>query len=249
MEKAHSTTFDNQLIELETVDSTNNYAMGLIHAGLANPGTVCLARHQWAGKGQRGRDWQDEAGQNLMVSLIIAPEGLVLSRQYLLSAAVSLGILDAIPRIRDGEWRIKWPNDIYWNDRKAAGILIESVIHGENWPWAVVGIGMNLNQISFPEDIPHAISLKQITGMDYEPVSVAREMIPAVQTRIDQLRNDPMKILEDFNHVLYKNGETVALKKGDELIVATLKGVNEQGLLWTDAGTFTFGEVAFVVNR
>ena len=249
MEKAHSTTFDNQLIELESVDSTNNYAMGLIHAGLASSGQVCLARHQWAGKGQRGKEWQDEAGQNLMMSLIIAPQGLLLSRQYLLSAAVTLGILDATPHTRDGEWRIKWPNDIYWNDRKAAGILIESVIQGENWPWAVVGIGMNLNQISFPEDLSHAISLKQITGMDYEPVSLAREMVPAIQSRIDLLRTDPMKILEDFNHVLYKNGQTVGLKKGDELIVASLQGVNDQGLLLTDSGTFTFGEVSFVVNR
>ncbi len=75
-EKLYSTTFDNQLIELESVDSTNNYAMGRIHAGLASDGLVCLARHQWAGKGQRGKDWQSEPGQNLMMSLVIEPAPL-----------------------------------------------------------------------------------------------------------------------------------------------------------------------------
>src|SRR5450755_1384381 len=88
MEKPHSTTFDNQLIELESVDSTNNYAMGRIHAGLAKDGMVCLARHQWAGKGQREKTWQSEAGQNLTMSLIIEPGSLVLSQQFLFSAAV-----------------------------------------------------------------------------------------------------------------------------------------------------------------
>ena len=97
-EKPHSTTFDNQLIELESVDSTNNYAMARIHAGMASDGLVCLARHQWAGKGQRGKTWKDEPGQNLMMSLVIEPAPLDISQQFLFSAAVALGILDLVQR-------------------------------------------------------------------------------------------------------------------------------------------------------
>src|ERR1700730_10313043 len=149
MENPARTTFDNQLIELESVDSTNNYAMARIHEGMASDGLVCLARHQWAGKGQRGKTWLSEPGQNLIMSLVIEPTPLILTQQFLLSAAVALGIMDLIAVLVKNGWSIKWPNDIYWNDRKAAGILVESVIQGGNWRFAVAGIGMNLNQWSF----------------------------------------------------------------------------------------------------
>ncbi len=247
-EKSHRTTFDNQLIELESVDSTNNYAMARIHEGMASDGLVCLARHQWAGKGQRGKSWLDEPGQNLIMSLVIEPGILKISQQFLFSTAVALGILDLIQTIDSGNWRIKWPNDIYWNDRKAAGILIESIIKGKNWPFAVVGIGMNLNQASFPEEISNAISLKQITNLNYEPVSIARKLVLSIQNRIRLLRKDPDKILSEFNHSLYKRNEYLVLKKGNELISTKIIGVNETGELLTDMGSFTIGEVDFKHN-
>src|SRR5580704_2213620 len=111
-EKPYRTTFDNQLIELESVDSTNNYAMARIHEGMAFDGLVFLARHQWAGKGQRGKTWLDEPGQNLIMSLVIEPGTLIISQQFLFSFAIALGILDTIKTIDAGNWRIKWPNDI-----------------------------------------------------------------------------------------------------------------------------------------
>ena len=242
-EKPLRTTFDNQLIELESVDSSNNYAMARIHEGMASDGLIILAHHQWAGKGQRGRSWLDEPGQNLIMSLIIEPGTLKVSQQFLFSAAVALGILDIIQTIESGKWRIKWPNDIYWNDRKAAGILIESIIQGKNWPFAVVGIGMNLNQESFPDEISNAISLKQITNLNYEPVSIARKLVPALQNRIVLLRKEPGKILSEFNQSLYKRNESVVLKKGNELIATNIIGVNKTGQLLTDIGSFTNGEV------
>ena len=244
-EKPRRTTFDNQLIELESVDSTNNYAMARIHEGMASDGLVCLARHQIAGKGQRGKSWLDEPGQNLIMSLVIEPGTLKISQQFLFSTAVALGILDIIRTINNGNWQIKWPNDIYWNDRKAAGILIESVIQGKNWLFAVVGIGMNLNQESFPDEISNAISLKQITNQNYEPVTIARELVIAIQSRISFLRNDPGKILNEFNQYLYKRNEYLVLKKGNELISTKIIGVNETGELLTDMGSFIVGEVEF----
>jgi BirA family transcriptional regulator, biotin operon repressor / biotin---[acetyl-CoA-carboxylase] ligase len=230
------------------VDSTNNYAMARIHEGMASDGLIFLARHQWAGKGQRGKSWLDEPGQNLIMSLIIEPGTLKISQQFLFSAAVALGILDIIQTIENGKWRIKWPNDIYWNDRKAAGILIESIIQGKNWPFAVVGIGMNLNQESFPDELSNAISLKQITKSNYEPVSIARKLVPAIQNRIILLRKEPGKISNEFNLSLYKRNESVVLKKGNELIATNIIGVNETGQLLTDLGSFAIGEVEFKLN-
>ena len=248
MEKPTRSTFDNQLIELDSVDSTNNYAMARIHEGMASDGMVCLARNQWAGKGQRGKTWQSEPGQNLIMSLVIEPRSLVLSQQFLLSASAALGIMDLIHSFGNSNWTIKWPNDIYWNDRKAAGILVESVLKGKSWPFAVVGIGMNLNQDSFRPEISNAISLKQITGTQYDPVQFARELVPLIQNRISLLRKDQDQVLSDFNHYLYKRNKSVALKKGSEVVIAEIIGANEQGLLVTDSGSFNLGEVEFMLK-
>jgi BirA family biotin operon repressor/biotin-[acetyl-CoA-carboxylase] ligase len=248
MEKSQTTTYDNQFIELDSVDSTNNYAMGLIHEGLAKDGIVCLAHHQWAGKGQRGKSWHSEAGQNLMMSLITAPAPLRVSRQFLFSAAVANGILNCLQLYEKQNWRIKWPNDIYWNDRKAAGILIESVIRGKNWLYAVTGVGMNLNQESFPLDVPNAISLKQITGKKYDALSIAREMVPCIQKCISALHQDPELTLKNFNQSLYKLNHPVSLKKGDDLILTRIKGVDLLGLLHTEHGAFRVGEVELITD-
>jgi BirA family biotin operon repressor/biotin-[acetyl-CoA-carboxylase] ligase len=249
MEKPHRTTFDNQLIELDSVDSTNNYAMARIHAGMASDGMVCLARHQWAGKGQRGRTWQDEPGHNLLMSLVIEPGPLNISQQFLFSAAAALGILDLAGLYTRAEWSVKWPNDIYWNDRKAAGILIETVIQGNNWLFAVVGVGLNLNQENFPSDLPQAVSLKQITSSEYNPAQVARELVPSIQNRITSLRKDPAQILLDYNEHLFKRNQPIALRKENELIIATLFGVDADGLLLTSQGSFTWREVEWIVDR
>ncbi len=248
MEKPHSTTFDNQLIELDSVDSTNNYAMARIHAGMASDGQVCLARHQWAGRGQRGKSWLDEPGQNLMMSLISEPAPLDISQLFLFSASVALGILDLVRKIAGGGWSVKWPNDIYWNDRKAAGILIETVIPGKNWRFAVTGVGINLNQEHFAADLPHAVSLKQVTGEQYNPTQVARELVPSIQNRIQLLKREPGQILEDYNEFLYKKNQPIALRVGSELVIVTLQGVDANGLLLTPQGPFAWKDTEWVVH-
>ena len=243
------TTFDNQLIELESVDSTNNYAMARIHEGLALDGMVYLARHQWAGKGQRGKTWISESGQNLMMSLVIKPSPLSLNLQFMFSAAVALAILELVKEYQNKNWKIKWPNDIYWSDRKAGGLLIESVVTGQTWDWAVIGIGMNLNQTSFPVEIPNAISLNQITSFQYEPVAIARELVPGIREQISILQKTPDQILLRLNDSLYKKDQVITLKKNDELFVSVLKAVDSNGFLITEDGTFKSGEVEWIVGR
>jgi BirA family transcriptional regulator, biotin operon repressor / biotin---[acetyl-CoA-carboxylase] ligase len=240
------TTFDNQMIELDSVDSTNNYAMGRIHAGLAFDGLVCLARHQSAGKGQRGKTWMAEPGQNLLMSLIVEPSYLEISRQFLLSAASALGILEMVGNYEKEKWTIKWPNDIYWGDRKAAGILIENILRGKNWTWAIVGIGVNLNQESFPAEVPNAISLKQITGANYDPRELARALVVAIQGKIKLLRKEPERILNDFNGSLYKKNQPLVVEHDNERIITTIRSVDALGQLHTDHGTFEIGAVRFV---
>jgi BirA family biotin operon repressor/biotin-[acetyl-CoA-carboxylase] ligase len=242
------TTFDNQLIELESVDSTNNYAMARIHEGLASDGMVYLARHQWAGRGQRGKTWISEPGQNLIMSLIIDPSRLKLTQQFLFSAAIALATLDLMKSFQNNDWKIKWPNDIYWNDRKAGGLLIESVVTGQTWTWAIVGIGMNLNQSSFPAEIPNAVSLNQITGVTYEPVNVVRDLVPRIREKISILHKTPDQILRELNNALYMKDQVIGLRKNNELFVSVLKEVDSNGLLITEDGKFKSGEVEWLVG-
>jgi BirA family biotin operon repressor/biotin-[acetyl-CoA-carboxylase] ligase len=248
MVNLHSTTFDNQLIELDSVDSTNNYAMGLIHAGMASDGLVCLARHQRAGKGQRGKTWKGEPGQSLMMSLVCDTAPLDISKQFLFSASVALGILDLVRTFSGNHWSVKWPNDIYWNDRKAAGILIETIVQGKSWCYAVAGVGINLNQPNFPSDLPYAISLKQITSVNYDPVQVARELVPLIRLRIKTLINDPIQILEEYNQFLFRKGEAITLRIKNELLVVTLQGVDQEGQLVTSQGSFAWGDSEWVIH-
>ncbi|HEY2347381.1 MAG TPA: biotin--[acetyl-CoA-carboxylase] ligase [Puia sp.] len=243
------TTFDNQLIELESVDSTNNYAMARIHEGMASDGMVWIARHQSAGKGQRGKKWISEPGQNLMMSLVIEPFPLILTQQFLLSAAVALAILDLMKRFYDKNWKIKWPNDIYWNDRKAGGLLVESIIIGQSWRWAVAGIGLNLNQTAFPGNIPNPVSLNQITGINYEPLTVAKELIPKIQEQISILHKNPDEILTAINDVLYRKDAIISIRKNGELLVTKLISVNSNGSLITENGTFILGEAEFITGN
>src|SRR5215210_6618050 len=138
---------------LPSVDSTNNYAMAQVHAGLARHGFVYSTLQQTAGKGQRGKTWSTDSGSNITLSVVLEPSGLNYAKQFFLSAAVALACLD-FTRIYAGEkTKIKWPNDIYWSDRKAGGILIENVLKGEEWKHSIVGIGININQTLFPPGI------------------------------------------------------------------------------------------------
>jgi BirA family transcriptional regulator, biotin operon repressor / biotin---[acetyl-CoA-carboxylase] ligase len=245
-QQRHSATFDNQLIELESVDSTNNYAMARIHEGMACDGMTFITQNQWGGKGQRGKNWLSEPGLNLTMSIVLEPGSLIPAQQFLFSAAIALGVLELVKNLKEGNWSIKWPNDIYWNDRKAAGILIENVIQGKKWPFSVVGIGINLNQETFPSEIPNAVSLKNITGKNYEPVPLAKEVVPIVQSHIAQLKKKPSKILGDFNQSLYRKNSPIRLKKGSYIFEATINGVDSLGLLLTDKGKFNPGEISVV---
>ncbi|WP_315818363.1 biotin--[acetyl-CoA-carboxylase] ligase [Paraflavitalea speifideaquila] len=119
-------TIGQRLIILPVIDSTNNYAMAQATAGLASHGTVYFALQQTAGKGQRGKTWHTTPGENIMMSVVIQPQALITNQQFLLSAAIALGCYDFFKTYAGEETSIKWPNDIYWRDRKAAGILIES---------------------------------------------------------------------------------------------------------------------------
>jgi len=183
-------TLGAPLIELPSIDSTNIYAMEQIKAGKAISGSCYNTPFQTHGKGQHGRVWESEKGQNLLCSYVLELKSLNPSKnwgpedQKGLSAAVAIGAKAFFGAHAGDETLIKLPNDIFWRDRKAGGILIENSLRGTEWTWAVIGIGFNINQTSFSPDAPNPVSLRQITGRQWEIARLQTELSEALTISI-----------------------------------------------------------------
>ncbi|MEX6688634.1 biotin--[acetyl-CoA-carboxylase] ligase [Danxiaibacter flavus] len=239
-------------IELLQVDSTNNYAMQLVQNGTATHGTAVFTGFQTAGKGQRGKQWHGAQGENIALSVLLNTGAIGISRQFALSAAVALAAHAFFTKYCVSDASVKWPNDIYWRDRKAGGILIENVIRGQEWQWAIVGIGLNINQSTFDTATGRPVSLKQITGKQFDVSGLAKELASMVISAFDELQHIPFaQILDRYNDVLFKKGEQVKLKKDSIVFECTIEKVNASGELEISGapyGPFRFGEVEWMIG-
>ena len=203
------------LIELSTIDSTNIYAMAQIKAGLAKSGSCYTADFQTNGKGQHGRVWESSKGQNLLCSYILelntldALKNWTPADQIGFSAAIALGARAFFAAFAGSETKIKKPNDIYFSDRKAGGILIENLVRGQEWTWAVIGIGMNINQTAFSSAAVNSvssnpISLQEITNQSWD--------IKKMQQHLSEALNDAI-------HDWLQFGEEATLKTLEQHII------------------------------
>ncbi len=230
-------------IILKEVDSTNNYAMGLIQKGLANGGDAIFALEQTSGKGRRGKSWESVKGQNIVLSILSEMQWLPVHCQFQLSIAAAMACHDFFSCFVAGEIKIKWPNDVFINDRKAGGILIENVIQGRLWQWSVIGIGLNINQENFETSRFNPVSLKQLTGKAFDVQALAQKLHENVVTRITDLQNGGFnKMYECYNQNLFARNKKIKLKKGNITFETTVQGVSFSGELITrDAMERTFG--------
>jgi len=231
------------------VDSTNNYAMALLQKREIDAEIAVFAKEQTHGKGRRGRQWMSKKFENIIMSVVVQLQWLSISRQFDLSVAVALSCFDLFEKYILGNLFIKWPNDIFINDSKAGGILIENVIKGNIWQWAVIGIGLNINQQNFEEEILKASSLRIKTGKEYNVIELANKLHLILLARIEQLKaGDFEKMLEEYNSHLYARGKMVKLKKQNVLFETTILGVSQFGHLITKDSVerkFNFDEVEF----
>lgn len=240
-------------MELTVIPSTNLYAMQQLQEKLAGHGAAFFAHHQTAGRGQRGRTWSDEPGQGIALSIILDPSFLSPSKPFPLSVMVALGAADMLSNYIPEGLSLKWPNDLYWRDRKAGGILIENQIRGSRWTGAVAGIGININQEDFPGSLHNAVSLKQITGREYDPVSLAKELCSKLELRYRELAEGGFaQQLSDYNQRLYKKGETVTFKKEGTRFTGKVESVSVQGLLLLSEApvqALQFGEAEWLIGN
>ncbi len=179
---------------IKATNSTNSQVKEMLAKGEWPEGERFLyTGYQTAGRGQTGNSWESEADKNLLCSIMLPPN----KNLYFLNIAVGVAII----RLISEPLTIKWPNDIYWRDKKLAGILVENAIIGNEVKYSIAGIGLNLNQTEFVSDAPNPVSLKQITGKEYDIDQWMKDLLDAIQAVL----NEPEEaIWTDYKAHLYR---------------------------------------------
>ena len=218
--------------------------------GQTSDGTAYFALDQYQGKGQRAKTWNSKPGENIILSVVKDCSGLQLNNQFQLSVAVALACFDFFSAYAGDETRIKWPNDLYWRDRKAGGILIENMVKADRWDKAIIGMGININQTAFDEMEGKPVSLKQITGKAFDPIILAKELCQHLENRFSILKNKPFaQLLSAYNKQLFKKDEVVTFKRNNILFQAKVNGVDKDGHLLIMHGVeerIPFGEITWL---
>jgi BirA family transcriptional regulator, biotin operon repressor / biotin---[acetyl-CoA-carboxylase] ligase len=240
-----------QLIFLPQVDSTNNYAMNLVKQGWKSNQTVVWTEEQVSGRGQRGNIWISEAGMNLTFSMIVYPANLPAWQFFYLSMACSLAIEEFVSRYcRDVS--IKWPNDIYIGAKKVAGLLIENTLEQDWIKASVIGTGINLNQVSFPENLPNPVSIRLSNGRHMDIRQSLEELYLLMTRWLSDLKGERNRQLRDkYVQHLYGSGQVRTYRDSIGSFNAAIEGVEESGeLLLRDSSNrlrkYSFREVELV---
>ena len=165
---------------ISSTNSTNTLLKELIANGQTPE--FLYTDYQTAGRGQTGNSWESEKGKNLLCSILLPPD----KNLYFLNIAVGVALLNVIGE----DFTIKWPNDIYWQDKKVAGILIENAIIGNEITYSIAGIGLNVNQTEWHSDAPNPVSLKQISGKDYDIERLMNRLLEAVHAVLNEPEQD-----------------------------------------------------------
>jgi len=225
------------LIHLSSVDSTNSYAIDLLKSNKPPEGTLIYTFDQKKGRGQRGNEWLSQANMSMALSLILYPSFLRAESQFLLTKIVSLAVADLMTECfaksaKTLDIRIKWPNDIYLNNKKIAGILIENSLKESFIQSSVVGVGINVNQENFSDDLKNATSLKIALNKEFDLKRLIEKLCEFVEARYLQLKTNKHDIInEDYLNCLYLLNEWHVFKTHEKKINCKIIGVSAIGKL------------------
>lgn len=246
--------FGFRIIELEETGSTNSYLKQLCISREVEAFTVVTTESQTAGRGQRGNFWESEPGKNLTFSLLIRPGFLPAGKQFLISQIISLSIKEELDCYERG-FSIKWPNDIYWNDCKICGILIENNLSGSQISESILGAGINLNQKHFKSSAPNPISLTQITGLEYDRKQFLTNVLRRLKSYYEELRNGhPENITANYHQSLYRKNGFHAYEDQEGKFKAEIIRTDPDGMLVlrdteSKIRNYAFKEVVFIPDR
>jgi BirA family biotin operon repressor/biotin-[acetyl-CoA-carboxylase] ligase len=193
------------IIRLPGTESTNSYAIELLSKEHPEEGCVIITDSQTQGKGTDSNTWESEKGKNLTFSLILYPK-LVADQQFLLNKAISLGIYDfLVKEIPGNKISIKWPNDLYVEDKKICGILIQNSVMGNNLQYMVAGIGLNVNQTLFISNAPNPVALRMITKQEYNLDEILQNLLDSISERYLAAKPETAgEIEKDYQKSLYR---------------------------------------------
>lgn len=219
-----------KIIHFDQLDSTNIRAHELLKSGEAENGSVIRANYQVAGKGQRGRLWESNASENLMVSIVLKT-AIEVKLMHLLNKMVANSIYDLLDNLSVREVSIKWPNDLLVNGKKIAGILIENSIQAQNISQSIIGIGLNVNQTQFSNYPREAISLSLIQKKKFEIDSLLQQLLHQLKNNLSLLYTNPKLIDEFYHQRLFGLNKPLIFSIEENEVVGTIRGVDEHGLL------------------
>ncbi len=241
-------------IHLAETDSTNRW---LREHGMPGQGQLVVvdADYQHRGQGCGTNTWESEQGKNLLFSIAWQPDDIPPARQFSLSMAEALATLDAL-QVFDNDICLKWPNDIYWHDRKLGGTLIETTLQGGRIQRCIWGTGINLMQTTFPESLPNPVSLSQITGNYTDKQQLLRDIVQRLILRLEQLRQGQYEMLKsDYLSHLYRMMQWSDYLIGQQPVTGRITGIDDNGHLQMElrrgAGierhSFDFKEIAYII--
>jgi BirA family biotin operon repressor/biotin-[acetyl-CoA-carboxylase] ligase len=241
----------SKLFFFENLPSTNTHAATLLKQNCLSEGAIVYTNYQSEGRGQTGNRWESEDNKNLLISLVIFPSMISPADQFTISMAFSLGICDFLKRYISAI-TIKWPNDIYVNNDKIAGILIENSIMGDLIEHTIAGTGININQVKFLSNAPNPVSLSILTGINYDLVICLNQLAENLDKRYKQLiSEDYTGIRREYASQLYRHNKWSEFRDKDGIFSGRISTVNDNGRLQVERQNgiireYSFKEVDFI---
>ena len=242
------------ILTFKEITSTNTLLKQMVANSTPLPeGTVIMAENQTAGKGQQQNGWHSEAGKNLTFSLLLFPEFLPPANSFSLLCAVSIGVIKALQLILGDQVRIKWPNDIYYKQKKLGGILIENLVAKNSIKHSVIGIGININQETFPDHLPNPVSIRHILHKNSVIKEVLSQICAGIETEYLKLKAGNFdEIKQDYLQNLYGLGQELPFQTEEKTFTGKIFTVNHLGKLGiqqdNETEFFDLKEIKFLFN-
>lgn len=241
-------------VKVEETDSTSTYLRNHLSdvEGDGKGLTVVSTDFQTSGRGQGTNKWESERGKNLLFSILCHPAWVPLHSQFLISEAIAIALHDILSNYTS-DIMIKWPNDIYWKDKKISGTIIENYLSQNHIRDCIIGTGINVNQKEFHSDAPNPVSLVQVLGKEIDKEALLKEVIDAFSAYLNDLRNGNYeKIVSLYTSYLYRSHGFFKYRDCDGEFEAALVEVEDDGhLILRDKDgkirSYAFKEVEFIV--
>jgi BirA family biotin operon repressor/biotin-[acetyl-CoA-carboxylase] ligase len=242
----------SKILFFESLPSTNNKAIQLLRYNDLPEGAIIFTNYQSAGRGQPGNKWESEGGKNLLISVVLYPTMINPPRQFLISMTISLGICDFLKRYIP-DCKIKWPNDIYVNNDKIAGILIENTILEDKIENTIAGAGININQDKFLSDAPNPVSLRLLTGLNFDLGNCLNQIASDLDRRYSQLISEKFAVItQEYVYQLFRFNEWSNYRDKSGIFTGRIISVADYGRLQIERqgggkSEYSFKEVDFVL--